>query len=367
MPKQKIKIIMETKNNAVNFPIYGNAISEQNVGMQTEYRRAVIYCRVSSEKQVIEGNGLDSQEIRCLKRAESLGLIVAKVFREEGVSGGLLERPKMKELISFLDANKPEKFVVVFDDLKRFARDVAVHLRLRAELTAKRHARLECLNFNFEDSPIGRAVETIMAATAQLEREQNAEQVKNKMKARLDMGYWPFNPPPGLKNEKNAALGKILIPNEPIAGIIKLAIEKYRDYELNTLEEVREFLTARYHAASVNLTPSISSVQRLLNDPLYCGYIAYARWGIPLKKAKHEGFITYATFRAVQEKMAKSAHKFLRKDYNNDFPLRSALLCSQCQQPMTGSFRTARQIVSVLLVQNKRLSIEGEICSQGGG
>ena len=48
--------------------------------MEKEYSKAVIYCRVSSEKQVKEGNGLDSQEHRCRAYAESLGLEIESVY-----------------------------------------------------------------------------------------------------------------------------------------------------------------------------------------------------------------------------------------------------------------------------------------------
>ena len=43
-----------------------------------EYKRALVYCRVSSERQVNEGHGLDSQEQRCLAYAQGKGLTVSK-------------------------------------------------------------------------------------------------------------------------------------------------------------------------------------------------------------------------------------------------------------------------------------------------
>src|SRR3989344_8105480 len=96
-----------------------------------EYKRALVYCRVSSERQVNEGHGLDSQEQRCLAYAQGKGLAVSKVFRDQGISGKLFERPAMQQLIAYLDSHKNERFVIIFDDLKRFARDVEVHLHLR--------------------------------------------------------------------------------------------------------------------------------------------------------------------------------------------------------------------------------------------
>lgn len=68
-------------------------------------QKAVIYCRVSSDRQVNEGHGLNSQEKRCRDFANVKGYKVVKVFYDEGVSGGLFDRPAMKSLINYLDTN----------------------------------------------------------------------------------------------------------------------------------------------------------------------------------------------------------------------------------------------------------------------
>ena len=61
--------------------------------------RAVIYCRVSSQQQVTQGSGLDSQETRCRSYAASKKYEVVEVFKEEGVSGARLDRPALKNLL----------------------------------------------------------------------------------------------------------------------------------------------------------------------------------------------------------------------------------------------------------------------------
>lgn len=305
------------------------------------YEKAIIYCRVSSERQVNEGHGLDSQEQRCLRRAQEMGLVVTATFRDEGISGGLFERPAMKQLLTFLDKHSSEKFVVIFDDLKRFARDVEVHLKLRTELVS-RGASLHCLNFNFDESPEGRFVETVIAATSQLDREQNKRQVIQKMKARLESGYWCFFPPPGMTNGKSPSLGRILVPNQPFASIYKQAIEKYCDYELNTLDEVQSFISHQYSIHNIRRKISLHGVTNILTNPLYAGYLAYKPWNIPLKKAVHQGFITYKTYQIVQAKLSEKAKPRIRKDINEEFPLRGFVLCKRCSKAFTSSCSKGR-------------------------
>ncbi len=45
----------------------------------TQRRKAVIYCRVSSPKQVKEGHGLQSQETRCREYAKHKGYKVIRL------------------------------------------------------------------------------------------------------------------------------------------------------------------------------------------------------------------------------------------------------------------------------------------------
>jgi len=130
----------------------------------------------------------------------------------------------MVHLLSFLDAQPNETFTVIFDDLKRFARDTRFHLDLR-DAFRQRGARIECLNFKFDETPEGEFIETIMAAQGALERKQNGRQVAQKMKARMQSGYWIHNPPVGYRYETIKGRGKMLFLDEPFASIIQQGFE----------------------------------------------------------------------------------------------------------------------------------------------
>jgi DNA invertase Pin-like site-specific DNA recombinase len=115
--------------------------------------KAIIYCRVSSSKQKTEGSGLESQEHRCRQYAKLNDYKVVEVFRDDFSGGGdFWHRPAMRQLLAFLDENSGENYTIIFDDLKRFARDIEFHWKLRKELKQRR-ATPECLNFNFEETP----------------------------------------------------------------------------------------------------------------------------------------------------------------------------------------------------------------------
>lgn len=305
--------------------------------------RAFIYCRVSSQRQVEEGHGLDGQEKRCRDFAKSLGYVVEKVFKDEGVSGGIIEREGMQALLNELEkySNETDKSVVIIDDIKRFARDVQGHFILKTAIYS-RNACLESPSHRFEDTPEGKFVETVLAGAAELERNQNKIQVKNRMKARLENGYWPFMPPLGLKNKKDPTHGKILTPYEPYASVFKKSIEKFRDGLLLTPQEVRQDLHKEFEMVGLPDRPALSSVQEILKNPLFAGYIEYPAWKVPFMKAKHEGFISFDTFNLVQERLQSRVKPWKRQDSRSDFPLRTFVTCDACNKILTASWNKGR-------------------------
>lgn len=308
---------------------------------QLSQKKALIYCRVSSERQVNEGHGLDSQETICRDYAKRKSYQVEGVFKDEGISGSLFDRPAMIDLLNYLDKHAKERYTIIFDDISRFARDVMVHLQLKLALE-KRGATIESPNFNFDKSPIGETMEVMYAAFAQFHRKENRRQVMQKMKARLEDGYWCFCPPPGLKNVQDPIRGKVLKPHEPLASIYKETIEKYANNELFTLDEVRNYIVKKYNELGLAKSLSINGARLILTELLYTGHMEYKPWEIEFKKGQHDGFISLETYNKVQEKLLGKTKSALRKDYSLDFPLRGFVLCDGCGRSMTASWNKGR-------------------------
>jgi DNA invertase Pin-like site-specific DNA recombinase len=142
---------------------------------------------------------LESQEHRCRQYAEERGYAVEMVFTDDFTGGGdFMKRPAMRALLAYLAAENAQDYVVIFDDLKRLARDTKFHWGLREALDAH-NVIVESPNFKFDDTPEGRFVETMFAAQGQLEREQNSRQVAQKVTARVEKGYYVFHPPVGYR------------------------------------------------------------------------------------------------------------------------------------------------------------------------
>lgn len=305
-------------------------------------QKAVIYCRVSSERQKNEGHGLDTQALRCSQHADSKGYLVDSVFSDSFTGGGdFMRRPAMVELLAFLDSKPHESYVVIFDDLSRLARDVVAHINLRKAFRA-RGATVECPNFNFEDTDESELVELVLAAQSQYHRKSNRRQVIQKQRARLEAGYWPFYPPTGYRAIKDSIHGKLLHPIEPMAGVIKEALEGFASGRFVSQTDVQSFLQSKDFASGKRVYLEV--VKRLLTRIVYAGYIDYPRWEVSLRKGHHEPLISLETFRRIQDKLLGKARFRAHKGMSQDFPLRGAVVCSECNHPLTANWSTGRKI-----------------------
>ena len=298
--------------------------------------KAIIYCRVSDKKQKRDGDGLHSQEHRCRDYALARGHSVEAVFHDDVSGGGdFMKPPGMVAVLQFLKKRGSEDCVVIFDDLKRFARDTVFHLKLRQEL-ATYNATVECLNFKFEDTPEGqfRRNRDRRARPVGASAESASDVAEDE--ARVERGYYVFAVPVGYRYEKIGSHGRVLVRNEPLASIVQQALEGYASERFQLQAEVKRFLEAQpAFPKSRDGIVRNQEVTRLLTRPVYAGYVEAPAWNVSLRKGHHEPLIRFETFQKIQERIAGNARVPARKNLDADFPLRGAVVCGYCRTPLT--------------------------------
>lgn len=272
-----------------------------------------------------------------------MGYHVEAVFPDDVTGeGDFMKRPGMVALLSYLDAQPSKRYVVIFDDLKRYARDTEFHLKLKREMM-RRNARRECLNFKFEDTPEGKFIETILAAQGELEREQNQRQVVQKMQARVKAGYWCFIPAVGYRYARVSGHGKLLVRDEPRASSVAEAFHGYASGRFESVVEVKRFLDSQMaFPKDRNGEVHFQRVVDMLRRSLYTGYIDVPKWGISLQPGKHEPLVSLEIWQQVQDRLDGVAKAPMRKDISEDFPLRGFVACACCGKPMTAAWSTGR-------------------------
>ncbi len=151
---------------------------------------AVIYVRVSREEQARHGYSLDAQEELCRKKAQELGADHVEVYRDEGLSGEVLERPGLQAALA---AAKDAAFFIVYDP-DRLSRKLSHQLLLADLIEKKNLCRLEFVTMDWEDTPEGRLFYSLRGAIAEYEKEKFRTRSRMGRLAKARHGLLPFDP-----------------------------------------------------------------------------------------------------------------------------------------------------------------------------
>ncbi|MGI9952258.1 recombinase family protein [Moorellaceae bacterium AZ2] len=150
---------------------------------------AVIYLRVSTDDQARHGYSLEAQEEACRKKARELGADRMEVYRDEGYTGEILERPGLQAALA---AAKSAAFFIVYDP-DRLSRRLA-HQLLLVEAIEKADCRLEFVTLDWQANPEGRLFYSLRGAIAEYEKEKFKLRSQFGRLAKAKQGYLPFDP-----------------------------------------------------------------------------------------------------------------------------------------------------------------------------
>ena len=168
-------------------------------------KQAIIYARVSTNRQGETGHSLDSQTERLITEAKQQGyapLVVAEIG-----SGKRDTRPKLNEALADLKAGKAQALFCL--DIDRLARST-IHALEIFQLAKKQGWRLVIASMGADTAtPAGECVFSIMASMAQLESRLTSERVLRQHQARRERGIvWGVNE--GYKGNLNPAIRKVV-------------------------------------------------------------------------------------------------------------------------------------------------------------
>ena len=303
---------------------------------------AVIYARVSSIKQMTEGDGINSQIRTCEDFAAGLNLKVLKSFKDGAVSGATASRKGFDSMLAFVAAH-PKRLAIIVYDVDRLSRDAFVWFDFEKKLD-ELNALILSPRHNFDKTASGKLVTGMKVVTAAFFRDENRERVCSRQKARMLDGYCAWGHAAGYQWIKDPARGgKILKINDPAASAIRELFEGYAAGRFETVADAAKFLEIDGRIPTDKKGRVYPSrAKAILINLVYTGYLKHLPWGIPLTRAKHEAIISLDTYHRVQERLGYKPKAKYRKDLNVDFPLRGFVLCAACDKPLTASWSTAR-------------------------
>ena len=280
-------------------------------------RRCAVYCRVSTDERLDQSfNSLDAQKDAGLayiasQRAEGW-IPVPDDYIDPGFSGGNIERPALKRLMTDIEAGRID--IVVVYKIDRLTRNLTDFAKL-IEVFERQQVSLVTVTQQFNTTTsMGRLMLNVLLSFAQFEREVTGERIRDKIAASKRKGLWMGGYTPlgyEIKDRK-------LIIEEKDAQIIRRIFTRFTETRSIT-DIIREMglegITTkpnRLKDGSVrNGTPMDKKyISKVLRNPIYVGEIRHKG---AVFAGQHEPIITRQLWDRVQDILSEDAHQRMGK------------------------------------------------------
>ena len=297
--------------------------------------RAVSYLRVSTREQAEragerEGFSLPAQRQANRKTAHGLGAWVVKEFVDAGESARSAARPALNEMLEWIRTNRVD--MVIVHKLDRLARNRADDVQITQAITDS-GARLVSTTEAIDESPSGRLVHGIMASIAEFYSRNLATEVSKGLRQKAMNGGTPNKAPAGYRNvrtfDAQGREARIVEVDEERAQIIRWAFTTYATGEWSLHRLARGMaqlgftLSTRMGKPPRELT--VSSLQKILRNPYYCGIVTYCGVEYP---GRHEPLIEATLWQRVQDVLTARRNTSTR-DVHTHY-LKGLIKCGEC-------------------------------------
>ncbi len=299
-------------------------------------QNVIVYCRVSTREQAENGLSLITQQKMCKEFIQKNNLnIVTPAFIEEGESAKTMDRSKLKEMLEFVASNKGKIDTLLIHKIDRLSRQTLDYQTIKV-LLAKYGVVIHSLSENIEDSPSGRMLETIMAASAQWDNEVRGERARIGTLEALKQGRWVYAAPYGYIQTGGRGRANLITDKEK-AYIVK-QIFLYLAEGGHTIEDARRYAFKLGMKDNNGKLYNKASFHRLVRRPIYKGFIQIDNMEL-YTKGSFEPIVEPALFDRVQDILdGKNHNPPVYRKVHPDFPLRGTILCPKCNKVMTANW-----------------------------
>ncbi len=279
-----------------------------NMSVTSSSLRCAIYTRKSTEDGLDQDfNSLDAQKEACeayVRSQANLGWKLSPIqYDDGGISGGTLERPALRQLLS--DIKHGQIDVVVVYKIDRLTRSLMDFAKIVDVFDAKEVSFVSVTQQFNTTTSMGRLTLNVLLSFAQFEREVTAERIRDKVAASKKKGMWMGSIVPlGYRSEN-----KKLLINKQEAKTVRFLFERY--LELGSVKQLSDEaktngLTGRTNKQKNNRVRKTNPFGRgnlyhLLSNPIYIGKIRHQD---NTYDGLHEGIIDQELWDAVQSRIS---------------------------------------------------------------
>jgi len=328
---------------------YTQAEQARGTGAPPQRRDGLVRCAIYTRKSTDEGldqdfNSLDAQresaEAYILSHKHEGWVCLPERYDDGGFTGGNMERPALKRLLTDIEAGEIDCVVVYkVDRLSRSLLDFA-----RIMETFEKHGVSfvsVTQQFNTTNS-MGRLTMNILLSFAQFEREIIAERTRDKMSAARRKGKWMGG---GLVLGYDVApRGGRLVVNEEEAAQVRAIYELYLEHR-SLIPVVREldrrgWRNKRWITKKGNERGGApftkNTLFRLLTNVIYIGKVSYKGTIYP---GEHDAIVDAKVWKRVQELLRRNGRNG-GKEVRNKYGalLKGLLYCVPCNTAMVHTY-----------------------------
>ena len=328
---------------------YTQAEQARGTGAPPQRRDGLVRCAIYTRKSTDEGldqdfNSLDAQresaEAYILSHKHEGWACLPERYDDGGFTGGNMERPALKRLLTDIEAGEIDCVVVYkVDRLSRSLLDFA-----RIMETFEKHGVSfvsVTQQFNTTNS-MGRLTMNILLSFAQFEREIIAERTRDKMSAARRKGKWMGG---GLVLGYDVApRGGRLVVNEEEAAQVRAIYELYLEHR-SLIPVVREldrrgWRNKRWITKKGNERGGApftkNTLFRLLTNVIYIGKVSYKGTIYP---GEHDAIVDAKVWKRVQELLRRNGRNG-GKEVRNKYGalLKGILYCVPCNTAMVHTY-----------------------------
>ena len=283
---------------------------------RTKITTVACYCRVSTENQ-IENYSIDEQKERLEAFCKAKGWDKPAMFTDPGFSGGTLDRPALRSLLSDVEHGKFGTVVVYkLDRLSRSQKDT---LYLIEDVFNKYNVSFVSVCENFDTgTPFGKAMIGILSVFAQLEKDQITERFTMGRIGRAKSGLFHGggNAPTGYDYVDGH-----LIVNEFEAMQVREIFERFLNGA--SIHSIQRAVNEKYGTQNAH-----TRVYNILKNSVYIGKVKFK--GVEYD-GEHEPIISSERFYEAQRLISKSGAESARKTpFRAGFLLSGSVYCGGC-------------------------------------
>lgn len=283
---------------------------EKSVPRSTKRMRCAIYTRKSTDEGLEQAfNSLDAQREACaafiLSQKHEGWTVLPTPYDDGGYSGGTLERPALKKLITDIEAGQID--VVVVYKVDRLTRALSDFAKL-VEIFDRRGVSFVSITQQFNTTTsMGRLTLNVLLSFAQFEREVIGERVRDKIAASKRKGMWMGGTVPlgyDVKDRK-------LVVNRAEARIVGDIFQRY--LRLKSVRALGEELATAGIKSKRRVRPdgtqyghqrfSHGALYLLLQNRTYCGEITHKGHSYA---GEHAAIVDKKLWDAVQATLAEN-------------------------------------------------------------